>query len=142
MFDLAELKKDVTTLKVVTVDCLVAPEEEKPTITIELNTKIRERERQLNNKYNGVFFSLGKKSEGKIKSDSLHYALDMADLCVTDSRNLFMEKGAAAAHSKEGFALLLRKYPRFLRWFLDTLTETLADDEAFRSEQDEEEEKN
>ena len=142
MFDLTELKKDVTTLKVVTVDCLVASEDEKPTITIELNAKIRARERQLNEKYNGVFFSLDKKSEGKIKSDSLHYALDMADLCVTDSHNLFSEKGAAAAHSKEGFALLLKKYPRFLRWFLDTLTETLADDEAFRKEQDEEEEKN
>lgn len=142
MFDLTELKKDVTTLKVVTVDCLVAPEDEKPTITIELNTKIRERERQLNNKYNSVSFTLGKKSEGKIKSDSLPYALDMADLCVTDSHNLFMKNFAAAAHDKEGFAILLKKYPRFLKWFLNTLTETLADDEAFRKEQDEEEEKN
>jgi len=143
MFDLKVLAQDTTIEKVIPVDCLkVEDGEDVPEITININDKIRKKERELSKRYSRFIISNSgsgthRKQEGYVKSDKLSYCLELSDVCVVGSSCLFAEGGKPAEHSRDGFRALLSRYPQFLGWFSDAITTAFVDTEAFRQAEDE-----
>jgi hypothetical protein len=139
MFDLNDLTQDFLVEKQVTVDCLKVSEgQEKPELTIHVTDYIRRKEREYNRKYNLFVIKSPQKGkqEGFIRSDKLEYCSKLSELCVTNSTGLFSVDGQSAPHSKQGFKTLLVRYPTFLNWFADTLTEAFSDYDIFVMKED------
>lgn len=143
MFELSELRNDVTILKELVVDCVATPEgEDAPKVIIEINDKIRKEEATLSKKHLGkiVFTDLGTTQE--FRNDRLAYLQGMVDVCVKDSDRLFTEGGKPAAHDNKAFKTLLLRYPVFASWFGNALTEAFAEVSKFKTAEAEKQEKN
>ena len=143
MFELAELRNDVTVLKELVVDCVAVPEgEEQPKVIIEINDKVRKEEAKLSKQHLGkiVFTELGRTQE--FQNDRLSYLQAMTDVCVKDSQRLFSNGGKVAEHDNKAFKTLLLRYPVFASWFGNALTEAFAAVSKFKAAEASEQEKN
>lgn len=127
MFELSDLRNDVTALEELIVDCLETPDsEEKPKVIIEINDRVRKEEAKLSKQHLGkiVFTDLGSVQE--FRNDRLAYLQGMVDACVKDSSRLFSNGGKPAEHDNKAFKTLLLRYPQFASWFGNALTEAFA----------------
>ena len=141
MFDISELQQDTTITKEIPIDCLKRKQGEKEAVlVIQINDEIRKKEQQLTKRYlNRMLYQARERKNIALEpqTDQLAYCQGIADYCVIDSRNLFSEKGKPIKHSKDGFKILLMRYPLFLRWFANTLTRAFEDYDLFVEEEEE-----
>lgn len=143
MFDLSDLRNDVTALEELVVDCLATPDsEEKPKVIIEINDKVRKEEAKLSKLHLGkiVFTDLGTVQE--FRNDRLAYLQGMVDACVKDSSRLFSNGGKPAEHDNKAFKTLLLRYPQFAAWFGNALTEAFSRHSKMQASEAEAEAKN
>jgi uncharacterized sporulation protein YeaH/YhbH (DUF444 family) len=136
LFDSQALLADNEEEKVITLD-RIAEIDPKPTITVKLSDEIREKQRELFNKFNRIVFRGNRKEqEAELKSKKTEYAKALVDLCVIDSTGLF-EK-----HDK---ALLKRVFIRqssFMDYVLSEITKVFDGSVKLAEEQEAEDEKN
>jgi len=133
LFDSQALLADNEEEKVITLD-RIEEVDPKPTLTVKLSDEIREKQRELFNKYNRIVFRGNRKEqEAELKSKKTEYAKALVDLCVINSTGLF-EK-----HDK---ALLKRVFIRqssFMDYVLSEITKAFDGSVKLTEEEAEEE---
>lgn len=143
MFELQDLRNDVTVLEELIVDCVETPaSEEKPKVVIEINDRVRKEEAKLSKQHLGkiVFVEMGTTQE--FRNDRLAYLQGMVDACVKDSSRLFSNGGKPAEHDNKAFKTLLLRYPQFATWFGNALTEAFSRHSKMQASEDEQQAKN
>lgn len=136
LFDSQALLTDNEEEKVITLD-RIAEVNPKPTVTIKLSDEIREKQRELFNKFNRIVFRGSRnQQEAELKSKKTEYAKALIDLCVIDSTGLF-EK-----HDKTLLKRVFLRQPSFMDYVLSEFTRVFDGTVKFAEEEAEVDEKN
>jgi hypothetical protein len=109
----------------------------KPTLTVKLSDRIREKQRSLFDSYNHIIFR-GKqnKQELEVKSNKTDYAKALVDLCVIGSTGLF------DAHDNSLLKRAFLRQPAFMNYIVSELTKVFEGSVKLAEEEDGEDEKN
>lgn len=136
LFDSQALLADSEEEKVITLD-RIAEVDPKPTITVKLSDEIREKQKELFNKFNRIVFrGYRKQQEAELRSKKTEYAKALVDLCVINSTGLF-EK-----HDKTLLKRVFLRQPSFMDYVLSEMTKVFDGSVKLTEEAAEEDEKN
>lgn len=136
LFDSQALLADNEEEQVITLD-RIAEVDPKPTITIKLTDEIREKQKDLFNKFNRIIFKgYRNQQEAELKSKKIEYAKALVDLCVVNSTGLF-EK-----HDKTLLKRVFLRQPSFMDYVLSEITKMFDGSVKLVEEEAEADEKN
>lgn len=136
LFDSQALLADSVEEKVITLD-RIAEVDPKPTITVKLSDEIREKQKDLFNKFNRIVFrGYRKQQEAELKSKKTEYAKALVDLCVVNSTGLFVK------HDQTLLKRVFVRQPSFMDYVLSEITGVFDGSVKLAVEAEEVDEKN
>jgi len=141
LFDVQDILNDTEAPKVIALDFFVLPEgTDVPTLTIILNDVTRNIFKQASHKYSGikdkVRYYRDKGVGATLNSNPEKFCLMILDVAYKESQGLFEKP------SKDGVLALIRKKAKFARLLASKLVEVFEDDDMFRTNEEEDDEKN
>lgn len=140
LFDASAILADVTEEKIIECDFFVLPEGvDVPTLTIEINNKIRKLAKDSESKNCGDiridYGRKGKDPHGIIVNNRERYCKDILEVSYIDSSGLFEQP------SKKAVLALLGKEPTFTRRLSAKLIELFGNSEQYTDDEDEDEDR-
>ena len=128
MINIEALRENTTPLREIAIPLNIVPGLDDPEqkIIVEINDDIRRKELKIARNHNRLVYR--QDSQGaEFVTNKFSYAEEMADLCIRDAHRTFGEKGKDIGYDASSFKLLLLRYPEFLAWFNNALTEAFAE---------------